>query len=53
LPFKTEREAIRLSQAIKKLDEELVELDFSALVKYLAQIAESLQGGLVNQSASN
>ncbi len=50
LPYKTEHEVIWLRKIIERLDEELVELDFSALINYLAQIEKSLGGELVSKS---
>ena len=42
LPYKSEQEVLRLRNIIEELDSELVELDFSALISYLTQIARSL-----------
>lgn len=48
LPFKSENEAVRLRNIIELLDEELVELDFSALKNYLTQIEKSFKGELLS-----
>jgi hypothetical protein len=46
LPFERASDVEAITRLVEQLDEELVELDFTALIEYLREIGRALAGGL-------